>query len=310
MSNLELFEKPEAEEINMIAGWRQWADAGETSSGLIDYLVSTFGARKIGHIKSDGLYLFQTPVSQFLFRHRVKFEDGYRTEMTGPRNDIYYWEKDKRGLVLFIGDEPHMNVERYAEAFVEIATTLKVKRVAATGGVYAMVPYDKERNFVCTYSLPGMKADMLDYMVDLSDYEGPVSIGSYLNDLAEHKGVAYFAWYGFVPMYDFSRMSGQQQNISIEQDYTAWLGIVRRLNHLFRLNLDLSDLQARSEELTEQLNNSVNELAQQNPNLPVREYLTKISNEFQERRFETPVDRLSDIWEDALGDIFKGDDNA
>ena len=97
----ELFEKPEAEEIYMIAGWRQWADAGSVSSGLPEYLIEKLGARKIGRIKPDGFYLFQTPVSQFLFRPQFKFEDGYRREVTGHSNDVYYWSngRDRRAHV-------------------------------------------------------------------------------------------------------------------------------------------------------------------------------------------------------------------
>ena len=303
MGNLELFERPEAEEIYMIAGWRQWADGGEVSSGLPEYLIETLGARKIGHIRPDGMYLFQTPVSQFLFRPRVKFEDGYRTEMSGPRNDVYYWGDERRGLVIFIGDEPQLNVEKYTEAFFEIATELKVKKVAATGGVFALVPFDKERNFTCTYSLPGMKADMLEYTVSLSDYEGPVSIGSYLNDRAEKLGVPYFAWYAFVPMYDLSRAAQQQPPITIEEDFTAWYDIMRRLNHMFGLKIDLSDLANKSAELVTQIRDSVDELAKQLPQFPVHEYLAKMTADFEEHPFQ-PNDKLSDVWTDALGNLF------
>ena len=54
-----LWEKPEAQDIVMLAGWRQWADGGSTSSGLPRYLVNHSKARKIGEISPDGYYLFQ-----------------------------------------------------------------------------------------------------------------------------------------------------------------------------------------------------------------------------------------------------------
>jgi proteasome assembly chaperone (PAC2) family protein len=311
MGNLELFERPEAKTMYMIAGWRQWADGGEVSSGLPEYLIEKLGARKIGHIRPDGLYLFQTPVSQFLFRPRVKFEEGYRVDMSGPRNDVYYWEDGERGLVIFIGDEPQLNVEAYAESFFEIATELGVTKIASLGGVYAVVPFDKERSFTCTYSLPGMKAEMRDYAVSLSDYEGPVSIGSYLNHQAEQLGLQYFGWYAFVPMYDLSRLSSsqqQQQPLTIEQDYTAWYDAMRRLNHLFGLKIDLADLKAKSADLTAQLHESVEEMARQMPQFPVWEYLAKLTAEFEERPFQ-PDDKLSDVWTDALGDLLDDGDS-
>lgn len=301
-SNLiEWLEKPEATEMYMIAGWRQWADGGSVSSGLPEYLVETLGAQKIGHIKSDGFYLFQTPVSQFLFRPQVKFEQGYRQHMSGPRNDIYYWSDGEKGLIIFLGDEPHMDVERYAEAFFEIALTLKVKRVAATGGVYAIVPYDKERSFTCTYSLPGMKAELNDYAVGFSDYEGGVSIGSYLNDRAETVGVEYFALYAFVPIYDFSRVNPKAENITIENDYKAWYDVMLRLNHMFKLGIDLSDLAERSQKLIETVRDQIEEMAKSTPNFPIKEYVEKLTADFVEQ----PFAKLDDVWHDAFSDLFK-----
>jgi proteasome assembly chaperone (PAC2) family protein len=297
----QLTERPEADDIYMIAGWRQWADAGSVSSGLPEYLIETLGARKIGHIRPDGFYLFQTPVSQFLFRPQVKFEEGYRASMTGSRNDVYYWQRGRRGLVLFLGDEPHMDAERYAEAFFDLAKQLKVKRVVALGGVYAYVPYDKDRTISCTYSLPRLKDELAEYAVSFSNYEGGVSIGSYLEDQAEHTGTEYFAWYAFVPMYDFSQVSQRAQPISIENDYKAWLDLMVRLNHMFKLGIDLADLSHKSDELMTSVQHSIDEMSEQLPNVPVKEYIAKMTSDF----VEMPFNKLNDVWEDALGDIFK-----
>ena len=69
---VELWEKPKAEEIYMILGWRQWADAGGISSELPQYLIEKTGARKIGEIRADGFYLFQIPGTH----HFLRPEDG------------------------------------------------------------------------------------------------------------------------------------------------------------------------------------------------------------------------------------------
>ncbi len=300
-SAVELFQKPEAEEIYMIAGWRQWADAGSVSSGLPEYLIETLGAKKIGRIKPNGFYLFQTPVSQFLFRPQVKFEDGYRRQMVGPRNEVYYWQNGNKGLVIFIGDEPHMNAEEYAEAFFDLAQRLGVKRIASVGGVYAVVPYDKDRSIHCTYSMRHMRDEMAEYAVGFSDYEGGVSIGSYLEDRAEHVRQEYFAWYAFVPVYDFSQVSPRAQQVSIEDDYKAWYDLMIRLNHMFKLGIDLTDLSDKAGKTIDGVRESIAEMAKQLPNVPVREYIDKITADF----VETPFNKLDDVWEDALGDIFE-----
>ncbi len=299
---LELFERPIAKEIYMLAGWRQWADAGSVSSGLPHYLVETLGARKIGHIKPNGFYLFQTQVSQFLFRPHVRFENGYRTSIRKPTNEVYYWgnEDNSKGLVIFLGDEPHMNVDDYVEAFFSIAQQLRVKRAVSVGGIYASVPFDKDRHFSCSYSLRRMKDELSEYVVNFSNYEGGVSLGSYMNDRAEALNIEYFTLYAFVPMYDFSQLSQKSQNMSIENDYRAWHELLLRLNHMFGLRLDLTELSRDSARLTEQLHEHVADLSRQNPSFPINDYMTRIAENFEERSFT----KLDDVWEDALRDMF------
>ena len=47
---VKLWEQPAATEVFMIAGWNQWADAGNISSGLPEYLIEKSDARKIGEL--------------------------------------------------------------------------------------------------------------------------------------------------------------------------------------------------------------------------------------------------------------------
>lgn len=299
---LELTERPKAKEIYMIAGWRQWADGGAVSSGLPQYLIDNFGARKIGHIKPNGFYLFQTQVSQFLFRPQVKFENGYRTSIRKPTNEVFYWSNadNSKGLVIFLGDEPHINVDDYVDAFFEIAQQLQVKRVVSVGGIYASVPFDKDRHFSCSYSLRHMKDELSEYIVNFSNYEGGVSLGSYMNDRAEQLAIEYFTFYAFVPMYDFSQINQKAQGMSVENDYRAWHELMLRVNHMFGLRLDLSELSRDSSRLTEQLHEHVADLAKQHPTFPVRDYMARITDSFEER----PFTKLDDVWEDALRDMF------
>lgn len=288
----------------MLAGWRQWADAGAVSSGLLEWLIEHLSARKIGAIRSDGFFLFQTPVSQFLFRPVIKLEEGYRRQLIKPRSEIFYWGNEEKGLVLFLGDEPHLDVDRYARAFFEVARKLNVKRVAAVGGIHAVVPYDKERAITCSYSLPHLKEELSEYAVQFSNYEGSASIGSYLNDQAEALGIEYFSWHAFVPAYPLSQLHPSLDNVVIERDYKAWLDILRRLDAMFNLGLTLTALAEQSEELTRTVQSQIAALSAKLPHAPISpaEYIARLTSEFTEMPF---VPKGDDIWEDALSDIFK-----
>ena len=293
---VDIWERPEADEIYMIAGWRQWADGGSISSGLPQYLIQQMEARQIGAIHADDCYLFLIPGTHVLVRPVVRFYEGYPASLERRRNELFYAGDARLGVVIFLGDEPHLGMERYTEAFLDAARTLKVKRIVGLGGVYGEVPYDRERTVSSNYSLPELKEEMQGFAVNLSDYRGGASIGSYLCRRAGDEGVEYVSFYGFVPMFDFSNTTQLGNSIRIENDYTAWLGVMRRVNHMLKLGFDLSDLEQKSRHLIEVVGQRVEELDRTAPELGVREYIERLGEEFTEVVF----DPLESEWEEEV----------
>lgn len=292
----EFWKKPETEELFMLTGFRQWADAGSVSSGLPQYLVSQTKAEPIGKLRPDGFYLFQVPGTYDLMRPVVRYDDGFPTSLDTQRNDFFYTGDRQRGLVIFIGDEPHMDVERYVAGVLGAARLLGVKRIIGLGGVYGELPYDKERMVSCTYSLGRMHDEMARLAMRFSDYQGGASIDSVIGKRAGEQGMEYAGWYAFVPAYDFSLASEPGNTVRIENDYMAWLGIMRRLNYHFKMSFDLLDLEARSRQLTNLVRSKIDELETTAPQLGAREYLRKLSESFQEVAFNP----LDEVWDEEL----------
>ncbi len=293
-------ELPQSKHMRMIAGWRQWADAGSISSELPQYLIDQLGARKIGELRDDGYYLFQIPGAHHLLRPVIKLEDGYTTSLEDRKNEFYFAGDEENGVVIFVGDEPHMSVDKYAANFFTAVRRLGVERISGLAGVYGPVPYNRDRQVSCIYSMPSMKAELDDYAVDFSDYEGGASIGSYMVSKAEEERIPYFVFYAFAPAYDFSENELMSQGIRLENDYKAWYDIMRRLNHLLELNFDLSDLEQRSEELITLIEARIEELEEEMPQLGISEYLTTIEEQFTEK----PFFMLDDVWEDEFRNLF------
>ena len=298
---VELSERPVADEKHMIAGWRQWADAGGTSSELPRYLVRQMGAKRIGRIKPDGFYLFQIPGTRDLLRPTIKLHEGHRKELQLRRNDLFYAGDARRGLFIFLGEEPHRNVERYAETFFDVVEGLGVKTVAAIGGVHGPVPYHGGRRVSCVYSLPSMKAELARYSVKFSDYKGAVSIGMYLADTAERRGVEYLALCALVPWYDFQQRPASFQAIQLERDFRAWYDLVRRLDRMFDLGMDLSDLRRKSKALVAVIDAQIDELDRRAPQLGIREHIEELTRGFE----GTPSAQLSDVWKSEIRDLFR-----
>lgn len=297
---LKFTEIPKVKNMYMLVGWRQWADAGSISSGLINYLIQQTKARNIGSISPDGFYIFQIPGTHDLVRPIIKFKNGFPEFLETEKNDFYFSGDKKVGLILFLGDEPHMDAERYINAIIEAAKLLKVKRIISLGGVYGELPYDKERMISSTYSLKKLSKELEDLSVNLSDYHGGASIGSYLCRRASENNLEYISFYGFVPTYDFSDTVQGFNGISIENDYSAWLGIMRRINHMLKLNLDLSDLEKKSENLARLMDDKIDEIDKSAPELNIRKYLQQLADDFD----ENPFHPLEDFWEEELGRLF------
>jgi proteasome assembly chaperone (PAC2) family protein len=303
---LELWEQPKAEQIYMIAGWRQWADAGSVSSGLPEYLVQQMSARPIGRIRPDGFYLFQIPGTHDLVRPMVKFEEGYPKSLEISRNELFYTGDEQRGVVILLGDEPHLDIERYTAAVLKAARTLGVKRIVGLGGVYGELPYNKERIISANYSLPRLKDEISQLAVNFSDYEGGASIGSYICRRAGDQDMEYIGLYAFVPAYSFAEPTQIGSGIRIDTDFMAWLGVMRRVNYMFKLGLNLSDLEGRSEQVVKVMDTKIAELERSAPQLGVREYLAQLSEGFNEVTFAP----LADVWEEEMRRLLDEDEEG
>jgi proteasome assembly chaperone (PAC2) family protein len=297
---IELWERPPSGK-HMIAGWHQWADAGDVSSGLPRYLIERTQARKIGRLNPDGFYLFQVPGMHHLLRPVVKLHEGHRESLGERRNEFFHAGDKERGFLIFLGLEPHANIDQYALALLDVMEELGVKRVAFLGGVHGPMPYDKDRRVSCTYSHLTMKEELAEYAVRFSNYGGGVTIGAYLVHRAEARGIEAVRFSAMVPSYDFSTSSVRVQRMAMGEDHKAWYDLMRRLKFMFDLEVDLSDLERRSEELISEWDTKINELERRMPRLGVKEYLQKVNRDFTEVSFVP----LSDVWEEELGSLLK-----
>lgn len=301
---LEIWERPVTEDMVMLVGWRQWADAGSMSSGLPRYLVKQTGAQQIGQIRPEDFYLFQVPGTHDLVRPVIKFSEGLAESLRTPTNELYYAGDERKGVIFFIGDEPQLNVERYSETFLRAALELGVTRIIGFGGVYAEVPYNKERLVSCIYSMERLREEMTGLAVNLSDYQGGASIGSYICKRAGEREVEYVSFYTFVPTYDLSGITQIGNTIRIENDYMAWLNVMQRVNYMLKLDIDLSDLLGRSERLISVVDAKIEELESVSPQLGVREYIDQVAEAF----VEVPFQPLDDVWESEFRRLFDGGD--
>jgi proteasome assembly chaperone (PAC2) family protein len=274
----------------MVAGFTQWANAGNVSSGIPEYLIEKLNAKKFGHIHKDSFYIYQIPGSHYMFRPPVKFVDGYEEYyQEEPVNDFYYVEIGEKGLVIFLGTEPNQYEDIYVNTLLDGAKELGVKRIIVPSGVGFEVPFDKERLVGCTYSLKQMREELEDYAVSFSNYDRNATIGMVINHYCAKRGIESVRMTARTPSYPLS--------IDAFSDKRAMYDILRRARYMFGIDLDLSDLEKESEKQTIDFENGLKRLYMENPNLEseITTYMGQIKEKFEEIKFKEPA-KIPDVF--------------
>jgi proteasome assembly chaperone (PAC2) family protein len=283
----------------MIAGWHQWADAGEVSSGLPRYLIERTRAARIGRIDASACYLFQMPGTHHLLRPKVTLRDGHTVDLDQPQNDYFLATAGGTDFILFLGTEPSRAEAQYTEAFLDSARLMGVRTVATVAGVHAAVPHWRDRRVSCVYSAADLRRRLAKLNVRFSGYRGGATISMVLAAHAARRNMALCRLCAYVPTYDIGTEELTFRRMAMDRDYVAWHGLVRRLNRLLGLRIDLTDLADRGNALISAWDEQIEQLAKASPRLEVREYLDRVRDSFDEEA----RDDDSDLWTSALRDI-------
>ncbi len=308
-----LNEKPAAN--YMIAGWRrQWSNGGRISSRLPRYLIDTLGARKIGEMSDEVhklCYPFQVAGTHDVYRPSAAFRDGLPSEPLRRENE---WFDAGNGLIIFLGEEPWQRLDLYAESFFQVIKELGIKQTVAVEGVNGPAPPDLERRITCTYSRPEMKEKLERYGVQFSSYgsdgrRGP-TIGMALVSMAhfQYPDVEMFRFGAMAPMYPF--VAGSNQQLNITTDRKSFYDIMRRLNALFDLSIDLTELKSRGDAESQELLSTLERIA--SSNAEAKKIIDQVRDDYTFTPFEQPVEldpALDQTLEDILRNVTDEPDN-
>jgi proteasome assembly chaperone (PAC2) family protein len=274
----------------MVAGFNQWANAGNVSTAIPEYLIEKLNARRIGHIHKGDFYLFQLPETHYLLRPAVKYVEGYEEDyQEEPVNDFYYAQIGKKALVIFTGTEPNQHEDVYVNTLLDGATELGIRRIVVPAGVGGEVPFDKERLISCSYSLVRLHEELRNYAVTFSNYNKNATIGMVINHYSKERNIESITLSARTPNY--------QVSIAVPSDKRAVYDILRRIRYMFGIELDLSDLEKGIKEQISDFESLIKQLCLENPPVApqITGYMEQIEKEFEEVRFIEPI-KIPDVF--------------
>jgi proteasome assembly chaperone (PAC2) family protein len=270
MGKLVLAKQPALHAPYLVAGFAGWPNGGGVSTDVVDFLKSYLGAERIGEITAEDLYIYSSP--SLASRPIVTIHQGLMKSMYFPTNELYVWKdpEEVHDLLLLQGIEPDLRWDQFAAAVLECMQTFGVQRLYTIGGYLDYAPHTRVPRIsaVATHATLQQALKALD--VELTDYEGPTSIQSYLLSLCQERDIEGVSLWGGTPSY-------------IQGAYPKVIhSMLRLLSQMWHLSLELSIFQ----EQTDELETSLHEQIDSNPELA--DYIKRLEQAYDLEESEQP----------------------
>jgi predicted ATP-grasp superfamily ATP-dependent carboligase len=219
----------------MICAFEGWNDAGEAASSAVSFLASSLDARRFARIDSEEFYDFQAN------RPCVRLGEHERREISWPSVEIFEAPAPRapRDLVLVQGVEPSMRWRGFSSHIVDLAEALGVQVVVSLGALLGDVPHSRPVAMTGHASDPAL---MERVGIQASSYEGPTGIVGVLHAACADAGLPSVSLWAAVPHY-----------VAAATNPKAALALVRRVEGLIGVSVDVSELESASADYERQV---------------------------------------------------------
>jgi proteasome assembly chaperone (PAC2) family protein len=196
-----------------------------------------------------------------------------------PKNEFYYAlnRASEHDLIFFLGTEPSLNWEEYADAVVSLGCDFGAARLYAFGAVLDRTPYTREPRVSCACTSTEVKDGMVKYNVLFSSREGTATFNQMLLYACKRKGLEGVSLTVRAPYYP-------EFNVAIGYSPKSIKAILVRLNDLMNLKLDFHGLDASIKELEGKLDF----VRQQNPQFNA--FIEEQEKDYIEMPYREPLD--------------------
>ena len=226
---------PSLDGATLLLALTGWMDGGDVSTGSVRAIMGRREVRQIARIEPDEFYIYNFPGSMeiaALFRPHVKYDGGVVTEFDLPSN--IFWADEASNLVFFVGREPNLRWQAFADCIFHLVKTVGVSRIIFMGSFGGSVPHTREPRLFGSVSEPKLRGLLKEHGLKPSDYEGPGSFATMLLHDAKRRGVEMLSLVAEIPSY----LDGTNP-LSIE-------AIARRLARIIGQPIDLASMRETS----------------------------------------------------------------
>lgn len=226
---------PQLQDATLLLALTGWMDGGDVSTGSVRAIMGRREVRQVARIEPDDFYIYNFPGSMeiaAMFRPHVTYDEGVVAEFDLPSN--VFWADEADNLVFFVGREPNLRWQAFADCVFHLAKTVGVSRIIFMGSFGGSVPHTREPRLYGSVSERRLRDLLKEHGLRPSEYEGPGSFATMLLHEAKRRGVEMLSLVAEIPAY----LEGANP-LSIE-------AISRRLARILGQPIDLASMRETS----------------------------------------------------------------
>ena len=215
------FPVPDLKEPVAFAVIPGWLDAGKSASLTLSYLERLFVGQKLATLARPGDFFDQTRYRPMLTRR----DDSTRITITNAM--VTYGRRTQDSDFVFLQlPEPHTKADEYVESIIELLKTIGIKRYILLGSVFDMVPYTRPLLVTSSARNQSTKSNLSVTRVVPSDYQGPTSILSLIEENLLQIGIEALNLTVHIPGY-----------LTLDEDYRGEKRLMEVIGSLYGLDV-------------------------------------------------------------------------
>lgn len=225
----------------VLAAFEGWNDAGESASGALTHLLTTWTHALVAATDPEEYYDFQVN------RPQIRVDERVVREVIWPNTSVFEVSTPQlpNDFLIIKGIEPSMKWRTFAAEILDLADDYEASMLITLGALLADAPHSRPIIVTGTGAHPDVASKL---GVEVSKYEGPTGIIGVIQDAAHRRGLDAISLWASVPHY-----------VSTPPCPKATLALINALEDFLDISIAQGDLPDRASSWERQVDQMASE---------------------------------------------------